>query len=162
MHLPPCGKSGPGPEGRESKISISNRSQLIYMANASLVVKSKMGHIHLHTHPLHCHCLYPKLPQALQVQSINCSDLGNSLQKANSLEVEVRLSLQISGEGRRKWPSRILPPVHTPLPTPENNTIDISWSANQDHQGKKRSLTSHTLTYPSQQLEAVTIGGNVN
>ena len=41
----------PRARGERKYISISNRSQLIYMANASFVVKSKMGHIHLHTHP---------------------------------------------------------------------------------------------------------------
>ena len=58
----------PRARGERKCIGISNRSQLIYMANASLVVKSNMGHIHLHTRPPHCHCLSPKLPQALQVQ----------------------------------------------------------------------------------------------
>ena len=42
----------PRARGERKCIGIANISQLIYMANASLVVKPKMGHIHLHTHPL--------------------------------------------------------------------------------------------------------------
>lgn len=152
------GKVAQGQRGREC-IGISNRSQLIYMANASLVVKSKMGHIHLHTHPLTVIACTRSCPKPCKYKSIT-----RILKFAVESQQSRGRSKAISSDFRRegKWPSRILlPPVHTPLPTPENNTIDIN-SETQESQGKKLISTSHTLTYPSQQLEAVTIGGNVN
>ena len=150
----------PRARGERKCIGISNRSQLICMANASLVVKSKMGHLHLHTHPLQCRRLYRKLPQALQAQFIT-RILKFAVESQQSGGRNKALSSDFRRGKEKVAKQNSSSCSHAPgLPL---RTIQlISAGRHQDHQGKKLISTSHTLTYPSQQLEAVTIGGDVN